>query len=118
MAERWKLVVRDGSTVRKSVHPTLRSALDGLQAETAEAANRPPAKSVDLRFRDYGPEDLVVMRAEVKGPQKHFAKVTAGMDVRGDGRLEPWVGGAKRAEVEVGKRETAWQALSRALGVG
>jgi hypothetical protein len=118
VAERWKLVVRDGPTVRKSIHPTLGEALDGLQAETAEAANRAPAREVDLRFRSYGPEDRVVMRAEVKGPQRHFAKVTAGIDVRGDNRLEPWLGGAARSEVEVRKGETAWQALRRALGLG
>jgi len=117
MAERWRLVVRDGAAVRKSVWPTLAEALNGLQAETVEAANRPQAKGIDLKVRDFEPHDLVVMRAGVKGPQRFVAKVRCGMDVRGDGSAEPWIGGAGRREVAAHKKETPWQALRRELGV-
>jgi hypothetical protein len=117
VAERWRLVVRDGATVRKSIWPTLADALDQLQAETVEASNRPPAQPVDLKVRDFTPRDLVVMRAGVKGPQRLLPKVRCGMDVRGDGSAEPWIGGAGKREVEVRRKETPWLALRRELGV-
>ena len=117
MAERWRLVVRDGATVRKSVFESLDEALFGLQAETAEAAARPPAKPVEMKVRVFEPADQVTMRAQVTGPQRWMPKVRCGMDVRGNGRLEPWIGGPARTEVSLGRKETAWQALRRELGV-
>lgn len=118
MAERWKLTVRDGPSVARSSHGSLSDAVDRLQAETAAAAARPDAAPVDARIRRFEPGDRVVLRAEVRGPQRFFAGTACGMDVRGDGRLEPWVGGRSRTVVEVGPRETAWQALRRELGIG
>lgn len=92
-------------------------AVDHLQAETAEAANRPPAKAVDLKFNRYESGERVVMRAEIRGPQRYFAKVCAGIDVWGDGRLSTWSGASRRAEVKLRGNETAWHALRRELGV-
>jgi len=117
VADRWRLVVRDGASVRKSEWPSLAEALDELQAETVEASNRPPAEPIDLRVRDFEPRDLVVMRATVKGPQRFVPKVRCGMDVRGDGSAHPWIGGAGKSEVDVRKKETPWLALRRELGV-
>lgn len=117
MAERWRLVVRDGATVSKSDFESLVEALDQLQAETVEAANRPPVKAIDLKVRDFEPSDQVVLRAQVKGPQRWIPKVQCGIDVRGDGSVKPWIGGAGKREVEVRKKETPWLALRRELGV-
>jgi len=117
MKERWRLVVRDGPSVRRSTWPALADALDKLQAETAEAANRPAAKEIDVKVRYYRPEDQVRMRAEIRGPERFVPKVRCGIDVRGDGSLEPWTGGAERHDVPVAAGETAWNALRRSLGV-
>ena len=117
MAERWRLVVRDGAIVRKSTLVNMESALMELQAETAQAAGRPTAEPVGFVGRDFAPEDLVVMRAQLRGPERFVSKVRCGIDVRGDGTLEPWIGGSKRRQVEPRKREDAWQALRRELGV-
>ena len=115
MADRWKLLVRDGASVRTTIHQTLSAALDELQAETVEAAARPRAREVDLKVRTISPQDRVVMRAEVKGPERLFAKTHAGVDVRGDQSVLPWTGGRKRVEVKPRKGETPWQALRREL---
>ncbi|CAB4864895.1 MAG: hypothetical protein F2799_01980 [Actinobacteria bacterium] len=117
MAERWRLVVRDGAKVRRSQWDSLKRALEQLQAETAAAATRTPSAAVDLKIREFQPEDLVAMRVQLKGPQRFVPKVRCGMDVRGDGSLLPWIGGAGRKQVECKGKETAWQALRRELGV-
>lgn len=116
MAESWRLVVRDGSDVRRSTHASFNEAFDELQAETVEASNRPPAKEIDVKTRYYRPEDQVIMRAQLRGPQRFVPKVRCGIDVRGDGSPEPWTGGSSRKDVEVRKGETAWQALRRTVG--
>jgi hypothetical protein len=116
MAERWKLTVRDGPAVRRSVFADLGAALDQLQGETVEAANRPSRAAIEMKVRKFEPGDLVVMRTELRGPQRYFAKVVAGIDVRGDGTLAPWVGAGSRSLIDVGANETAWQALRRQLG--
>lgn len=103
--------------MRRTFHSELADALDQLQAETAEAANRPPAKAVDLKFNRYESGERVVMRAEIRGPQRWFAKVCAGIDVWGDGRLSVWSGSGRRSEVEPRGKETAWHALRRELGI-
>ena len=115
MADRWKLLIRDGAAVRKTVHQTLSAALDELQSETVEAAARPRAQEVDLKVRSFSPEDQVVMRAEVKGPERFFAKTHAGVDVRGDQSVLAWGGGRKRVELKPRKGESPWQALRREL---
>lgn len=115
MAEHWRLVVRDGSKVRRSSYGSLEAAFDELQAETVEASNRPPAKEIDVKTRYYRPEDQVVMRAQLRGPQRFIPKVRCGIDVRGDGSPEPWTGGSSRRDVDVRKGETAWQALKRTV---
>jgi hypothetical protein len=115
VAERWKLLVRDGASVRTTVHEDLKAALDELQSETVEAAGRPRAQELDLKVRTISPADRVVMRAEVKGPERLFAKTHAGVDVRGDQSVLPWTGGRKRVELKPRKGETPWQALRRHL---
>ncbi|MCX6389185.1 MAG: hypothetical protein NT122_00915 [Solirubrobacterales bacterium] len=101
--------------MRRSTHSTLDDALHELQAETAEAASRPPAKEIDVKIRYYRPEDLVRMRAQLRGPQRFVPQVRCGIDVRGDGSLEPWIGGAERHDVKLQSGENAWQALRREL---
>ena len=113
MAEHWRLGIRDGSNVRRTTYESFGAAFDELQAETVEASNRPPAKEIDLKARYYRPEDQVIMRAQLSGPQRFIPKVRCGIDVRGDGSPEPWTGGSLRKDVEVKKGETVWQALRR-----
>lgn len=117
MAERWTLKVRDGAAVRRSVHGSLADALDELQAETAAAATRPQASAVEMRVRRFEPADRVVLRGEVRGPQRFLPSTACGIDVRGDNSIDPWVGSRSRRLVAVGRRETAWQALRRELGL-
>ncbi len=116
MAETWRLTVRDGPRVERAAFATLEAALDELQARTVELAGRPRRGAVDLKVRRFEADEIVVARIELRGPQRWVPKVRAGMDVHADASVEPWVGGAAKAEVEPEPGEAPWHALRRALG--
>ena len=94
---------------------TLERALAELAArveELAESARRAPAQT---RLRRYGPEEQVVARVELAGPERRLARTHAGIDVRGDGSAEAYLGRVRRRAVDRGKGEHATEALRRAL---
>jgi len=62
--------------------------------------------------REIAPVQQVAARAELAGP----ARLRAGVDLRGDGSTEAWVGRWRRRLVEQADGESAYQALRRALG--
>ena len=67
------------------------------------------------RLRRYAPEEQVVARIELSGPQRRLPSVHAGIDVRGDGSTEAYVGRVRRQALDVGKSEDAIAALRRAV---
>jgi hypothetical protein len=73
-------------------------------------------RPADTKLRRYGPEQQVVARIELSGPQRLLATVHAGVDVRGDGTTAPYLGRVRRQEVDHGENEDAVAALRRALG--
>ena len=76
-----------------------------------DAAQRPP----DTQLKRYSPADQVVARAELAGPQRRLASRHAGIDVRGDGSSEPYVGRVRRKPLEAPNGEDVFSALRRAL---
>ena len=68
-----------------------------------------------MRLQRYAPEDQVVARVELSGPQRHLAKTHAGVDVRGDGSMEAYLGRVRRTPLEPQTGEDAISALRRAL---
>ena len=54
-------------------------------------------------------------RIELSGPQRRLASVHVGVDVRGDGSTEPYVGRVRRKALDVGPDEDAITALRRAI---
>jgi hypothetical protein len=78
----------------------------------AEDAAEQPAGT---RLRRYGPKDQVVARIELAGPQRRLASRHAGVDVRGDGSTEAYVGRVRRTPLELAPSEDAVGALRRAL---
>lgn len=62
-------------------------------------------------IRKLEPVQQVVARLELSGPRR----LRAGIDVRGDGSSEAFTGRLQRTLVEQGKRESAYEALRRAL---
>jgi tryptophan synthase beta subunit len=66
-------------------------------------------------LRRYAPEDQVVARVELSGPERRLARIHAGVDVRGDGRTEAYLGRVRRKPVEPVGDEDAMSALRRTL---
>ena len=108
----YTLTVRSQAKVRKERHPDLPSALAALErigAELSDGAERRPVGGALIRRID--PVQQVVGRIELAGPDR----LRAGVDVRGDGSSEAFMGRLRRRLVEQRRGETAYEALRRSL---
>jgi hypothetical protein len=113
----WRLTIRSGPRVARSRFSSLEEALDALQArgrELAEAAPRQTASTSGLGRR-YAPVEQVIARLELAGPQRLSPSVQAGLDVRGDGSTEAFVGRLRRQVVESRQGEDSFATLGRAV---
>ena len=111
----WKLTVRAGPKVERSQYDRLEDALDALEARSKDLAHDATGKAVDLRFRRFEPAEQVVARIELSGPERLMPRVRAGIDVRGDGSTEAYLGHVKRDVISERKGDTTYRALRRAL---
>jgi hypothetical protein len=108
----YVVTVRSGARVRKERHERLAAALGALErigAELADGAAARPAGGTLIRRIE--PVQQVVGRIEIAGP----GRLRAGVDVRGDGSSEAFVGRVRRTLVEQRPGESAYDALRRAL---
>ena len=107
--------MRAGGRVEHQHFEDLERALGALgsrMTELADVASEHPART---RLRRYAPEDQVVARIELSGPQRRLADVHAGIDVRGDGSTEAYVGQVRRKALDRGPDENVVAALRRAV---
>jgi hypothetical protein len=109
---RWKLTVRHGSLVERERHESLDDALASLRRRVDALASAPPRKAVTVFRREFEPVAQVAARGELAGPKG----ARAGVDVRGDGSTEAWVGRWRRTVLTPAKDETPYDALRRELG--
>jgi hypothetical protein len=93
----------------------LREALDALEQRGTEMAKRAPRAPVDLRYKSIEPLQQVAARIELAGPERLLPSVRAGVDVRGDGSTEAYLGRVRREVVKQRGNETSYRALRRAL---
>jgi hypothetical protein len=107
--------VRTGAKVERRRFDALDRAFDALEAGIAELAGSAAQQPPPVRLRRFAPEDQVVARVELSGPERHLARTHAGVDVRGDGRTEAYLGRVRRRPVEPTREEDAIGALRRAL---
>jgi hypothetical protein len=114
----WKLTVRAGPKVERERFAELDGALDSLEQRARELSNAAPDKSVDLKYKRFEPVQQVAARLELAGPERMLPSVRAGIDVRGDGSTEAYVGRVRRAVIEQRKKETPYDALRRVLTAG
>ena len=111
----WRLTVRTGPEVDKDRFDELAPALDALEHRARELASSAPREPVDAKIREFEPVQQVVARLEISGPQTLLPRDHAGVDVRGDGSTEAFVGRVRRAVIEQRKGEDAFAALRRTL---
>ncbi len=114
----WKLTVRAGPKVQRTRFDSLEAALDAAEQRGRELVKTALRPAVDVKVRRFEPIQLVAARIEVAGPERLFPSSRGGIDVRGDGSVEAFVGGVRREVVKQRGNESAYGALRRALGTG
>jgi hypothetical protein len=107
VAGEYRVTARVGPKVEKERFASLDDALESLAARMGGVD-----RTGDRRVlgRDYEAVRQVAGRFELRGPG-----VRGGIDVRGDGSAEAYTGWVRKKVVEPEGRETAVQALARAL---
>jgi hypothetical protein len=111
----WKLTVRAGPRVENLRFGELAEALDALENRARELAAAAPAPTIDVKVQRFEPEQQVSARIELAGPERLIPSVRAGIDVRGDGSTEAYIGRLRRVVVAQRKGESPYRALRRAL---
>lgn len=111
----WRLTVRAGPRVDRDRFDELGPALDALERRGRELAQTAPREALDAKIRQFEPVQQVVARLEVAGPQTLMPRARAGVDIRGDGSAEAFVGRVRRAVIEQRGGEDAFVALRRML---
>ena len=108
---RWTVTTRISGKVTHDRFESRDDALDALERSGHELQGRADAEAVGGTLtRRFEAEHQVVARLELHGPG-----VRAGVDVRGDGTAMAFTGRLRKREIERRKRETAYEALRRAL---
>ena len=107
----WRVTVRNGPRVHKYRAGDLEEALDVVEREGRVLGAGPRRSTVQMRKREFTPQQQVAGRVELSGPG-----VRAGVDVRGNGDAEAWTGRLRRQVVEQRGRESPYAALRRVLG--
>jgi hypothetical protein len=111
-AERYTLTIRRGPRVSRERYSDLDAALDAVEEAGRELESTADARAHGGTFiRKIEPVQQVVARLELSGP----GRLRAGVDVRGDGSSEAFTGRLRRRLVEQQGRESAYDALRRAL---
>jgi hypothetical protein len=110
--DQYTLTVRSDAKVSKERYRDLDSALRELERVARELAGRAAARpSGGTLIRRMEPVQQVVARIELSGP----GRLRAGVDIRGDGSREAFTGRVRRTVVKQSGRESAFDALRRAV---
>ena len=111
----WKLTERAGPKVRRSSFDDISPALDALEARGRELAESAPREALDTKIRRFEPQQRVIARLELAGPERFVPSVRAGVDVRGDGSIEAFRGRVRRVVIDPSRGEDPYAALRRVL---
>jgi hypothetical protein len=110
---RWKLTVRSGSDVEHRSFDDLDEAVAELRRLALGIRAAGPAKPVSA-LRDFGPEDQVQARLELKG-RGLLRPPVAGVDLRGNGTFVPYRGGVGREELDPSGHDTPFDLVRETL---
>jgi hypothetical protein len=122
MNGKWTLTLRDGPHVGHKRFETLNETLDAMERELDELAptvrrraGRSPIGQVPGKRFDAARQ--VAVRAEVAGPGGWLSGgARGGVDMRGDGSTEAYIGRLRRRLVQLKPGESAYEGLRRELG--
>jgi hypothetical protein len=109
----WKVTVRTGPKVERERFDRLDDALDAIERRARELSDGAPKRPVEARYKRFEPVQQVAARLELAGPERLLPSMRAGIDVRGDGSTEAYVGRVRRVVIEQRKGETVYKALRR-----
>ena len=113
---RWSLILRNGPRIERARFDTLPAAVDALESRIDELAPHARRQAIEVFKRRYDAVRQVVVRGEIAGPTRVLPRVRGGVDLRGDGSSEAYVGHWRRSLIELAPGETAFDALRRVLG--
>lgn len=105
----FSVTVHEQGKRSRASYASLDEALEAVAAEVS-ARSGTRASTVRAFTREVEPGDQVIARIELHGPRAH-----GGVDLRGDGTAQAFTGRWARRPVASPGRETAPQALRRAL---
>lgn len=108
----WRLTVRSGPRVERTGFDSLGAALDAMAQRMQELAPDARRPAVEMLRRRFEPARQVAVRAEVSGPRG----VRGGVDLRGDGSIEAFVGRWRRRLIDEQAGEGVYAGLRRSLG--
>ncbi len=103
--------VRVGPRVERLRFESLPAAMAAIEERGRELERTADSRTVDFRVRRFEPVQQVTARLELSGP----GRAAGGIDVRGDGSSEAYVGRVRRRVLEQAARESPYDALRRAL---
>jgi hypothetical protein len=101
--------------VSRSSFDDVERALEELESRGRELADAAPGESVNVKYKRFEPEQRVVARLELAGPERFVPSVRAGVDVRGDGSVEAFRGRVRREVISENRGESPYAALRRVL---
>jgi hypothetical protein len=117
LAGSWRVVVRERGSVSRARFDSVEAALDEVSSRGRSLQKTVRARPVDTKVMGrFEPAQQVAARLELSGP----GGVRCGVDVRGDGSAEAFVGRFRRRTVgQRGSSKSAFDELRReVLGGG
>ena len=111
MVAGWTVTVRRGAKVTRDRRDTLTAALARVAERGGRLQDEVEIEPLPTKLGRFEPAQQVYARVELAGP----GRVRAGVDVRGDGSAESYVGRLRRRLVEQREGESPYDALRRAL---
>ncbi len=115
VSDHWTLTVRAGGRTRRARHESLDDALAALGVAVEQLAVEIRRQTVNVGVRRFEPVQQVAARAELSGPGRVWGGPHGGIDIRGDGSQESFVGRARRELVSPHGDESPVAALGRML---
>jgi len=116
MARDWTVTVRNGPHVEHDHCESLEATIELIEQRVEELSGQAHRDEVKVLKRRYEAAQQVPVRIEIAGPGGLLGRPRAGVDLRGDGSVEPFTGRLRRLDVALSDGESPYDGLRRVLG--